>query len=50
MSNPRKVIIDQDALGPATSNLQSIAMLLNAPDVSVLGICVPTGDHWRDQQ
>jgi inosine-uridine nucleoside N-ribohydrolase len=46
----RKVIIDQDCLGPASSNLQSVAMLLNAPDVEVLGICVPTGDHWRDVQ
>lgn len=46
----RKVIIDQDTLGPATTNLQSVALLLNAPDVDVLGLCVPTGDHWRDQQ
>ena len=46
----RKVIIDQDTLGPATSNLQSVAMLLNAPNVEVVGICVPTGDHWRDLQ
>ena len=46
----RKIIIDQDTLGPATSNLQSVAMLLNAPEVEVLGICVPTGDHWRDLQ
>jgi purine nucleosidase len=50
MSPRRKVIIDQDTLGPASTNLQSIAMLLNAPDVEVLGICVPTGDHWRDLQ
>lgn len=46
----RKVIIDQDTLGPATSNLQSVAMLVQSPDTEVLGICVPTGDHWRDQQ
>ena len=46
----RKDIIDQDTLGPATTNLQSVALLLNAPDVEGLGICVPTGDHWRDQQ
>ena len=46
----RKVIIDQDTLGPATTNLQSIALLLQSPDAEVLGICVPTGDHWRDQQ
>jgi len=41
----RKVIIDQDAMGPATTNLQAIALLLNAPEVDVLGIGVPTGDH-----
>ncbi len=46
----RKLIIDQDTLGPATTNLQSVALLLNAPDVEVLGLCVPTGDQWRDQQ
>ena len=46
----RKVIIDQDTMGPATTNLQAVAMLLNAPDVDVLGICVSTGDHWRDHQ
>ena len=46
----RKLIIDQDTLGPASTNLQSIAMLLNAPDVDVLGICVVTGDHWRDTE
>jgi purine nucleosidase len=50
MGTPRKVIIDQDTLGPASTNLQSVAMLLNAPDVEVLGICVPTGDSWRDVQ
>jgi purine nucleosidase len=46
----RKVIIDQDTLGPATTNLQSVAMLIQSPEAEVLGICVPTGDHWRDQQ
>ena len=46
----RPVIIDQDTFGPAGTNLQSVALLLNAPDVDVLGICVCTGDHWRDHQ
>ena len=44
----RKVIIDQDAFGPAGSNLQAILMLLQASDVQVLGITVPSGDGWRD--
>lgn len=46
----RPVIIDQDTFGPAGTNLQSVALLLNAPDVEVLGIGVCTGDHWRDHQ
>jgi inosine-uridine nucleoside N-ribohydrolase len=46
----RKVIIDQDAFGPAGSNLQSILMLLQAPDVEVLGIAVTSGDGWRDEE
>jgi len=46
----RKVIIDQDAFGPASSNLQAILMLLQAPDVGVLGITVPSGDGWRDEE
>ncbi|HEY1111283.1 MAG TPA: nucleoside hydrolase, partial [Opitutaceae bacterium] len=42
----RKVIIDQDAFGPGGSNLQSILMVLQAPDVEVLGITVVSGDGW----
>src|SRR5581483_2423243 len=45
----RKVIIDQDAFGPAGSNLQAILLLLQAKDVEVLGITVPSGDGWRDE-
>ncbi len=45
----RKLIIDQDAFGPAGSNLQAILMLLQAPDVEVLGIVVTSGDGWRDE-
>ena len=46
----RKVIIDQDAFGPATSNLQAILMVLQAKDVEVLGITVTSGDGWRDEE
>jgi purine nucleosidase len=46
----RKVIIDQDAFGPAGSNLQAILMLLQANDVDVLGITIPSGDGWRDEE
>jgi len=46
----RKVIVDQDAFGPASSNLQAILMLLQADDVDVLGITIPSGDGWRDEE
>ena len=45
----RKVIIDQDAFGPAGSNLQAILLLLQAKNVEVLGVTVPSGDGWRDE-
>src|SRR5689334_11077737 len=46
----RKVIIDQDAMGPAGSNLQAILLLLQADDVDVLGITITSGDGWRDEE
>ena len=46
----RLVIIDQDAFGPAGSNLQAILMLLQSRDVQVLGITIPSGDGWRDEE
>lgn len=42
----RLVVIDQDAFGPAGSNLQSILMAIQSPDVRVLGITVESGDGW----
>ena len=45
----RKVIISQDSRGPATSDLQAIALLLQAPEADVLGITVVSGDVWRDE-
>jgi purine nucleosidase len=44
------VIIDQDAFGPAGSDMQSILMLMQDKDVDLLGICVVTGDGWRDEE
>jgi purine nucleosidase len=46
----RKVIIDQDMFGPGGSNMNSVLMLLQAPDVDVLGIVVSSGDGWRDDE
>ncbi|HKF51989.1 MAG TPA: nucleoside hydrolase [Candidatus Acidoferrales bacterium] len=44
-----KIIIDEDALGPATTNLQAILALIQSPQTQVLGITVVSGDGWRDE-
>jgi len=46
----RKVIIDQDCAGPGGSNLQTLLMMIQSPQVEVLGITVVTGDQWRDEE
>jgi purine nucleosidase len=46
----RKVIIDQDAMGPATTDQQAILVVLQAMNVETLGITVVTGDQWRDEE
>ena len=46
----RKVIIDQDCAGPGGTDMQSIALLLQSPEVEVLGITVVSGDAWRDEE
>lgn len=46
----RKVIIDQDARGPATTDQQSILVFLQSPHVETLGITVVSGDMWRDEE
>jgi purine nucleosidase len=42
----RKVIIDQDAAGPAGTDLQSTLLMIQSPQTEVLGITVVTGDMW----
>ena len=42
----RKIIIDQDAAGPAGTDQQSILLLIQSPQTDVLGITVVTGDQW----
>ncbi len=44
-----KVFIDQDTSGPGGTDVVSIAMLLMAPNVDVVGIGVVAGDAWLDQ-
>ncbi|MDB6114001.1 MAG: rihA 2 [Lacunisphaera sp.] len=48
-SPKRKVIIDQDAFGPGGPNLQPILIVLQSPDVEVLGITVESGDGWQKE-
>ncbi len=46
----RKVIIDQDCRGPATTDLQAILAFIQSPEVETLGITVVSGDQWRDEE
>ncbi|MGA8274339.1 MAG: nucleoside hydrolase [Candidatus Sulfotelmatobacter sp.] len=46
----RKIIIDQDAAGPAGTDQQSILLLIQSPQTEVLGITVVTGDQWLNDE
>jgi purine nucleosidase len=46
----RKVILDQDARGPATTDQQSMLLVLQSPEVETLGITIVSGDQWRDEE
>lgn len=46
----RKVIINEDASGPGGSNIQTLLMMIQSPQVEVLGITVVSGDQWRDEE
>jgi len=46
----RKIIINQDCSGPGGSNMQTLLVLLQSPEVEVLGITVISGDQWRDEE
>jgi purine nucleosidase len=46
----RKVIINQDCSGPGGSNLQTVLVMIQSPQVEVLGITVVSGDQWRDEE
>jgi inosine-uridine nucleoside N-ribohydrolase len=49
-SAKRKVIIDQDAAGPAGTDQQAILLLIQSPQTEVLGITVVTGDAWLKEE
>jgi len=46
----RKIIIDQDAAGPAGTDQQAILLLVQSPQTEVLGITVVTGDQWLTEE
>jgi purine nucleosidase len=46
----RKIIIDQDAAGPAGTDQQAILLLIQSPRAEVLGITVVTGDAWLTEE
>jgi purine nucleosidase len=46
----RKIIIDQDELGPAGTDLHSTLLLIESPQTDVLGITVVTGDGWLREE
>lgn len=45
-----KVIFDQDCAGPGGTDLQSLLVMIQSPDVDLLGVTVVTGDQWRDEE
>src|SRR3982075_65195 len=45
-----KVIVDQDARGPGTSDQQAILVFLQSEKFDVLGITTVTGDQWVKEE
>jgi purine nucleosidase len=50
LAEKRMVVIDQDGSGPGGSNMMSMMVLLQSPQVDVLGITIVTGNAWRDDE
>jgi purine nucleosidase len=46
----RLILIDQDGSGPGGSNQMAMMVLLQSPQVQVLGITMVTGNAWRDEE
>ncbi len=45
-----KLIIDQDARGPGSTDMNSILMFVQSPDVDVLGVTIVAGDQWVKEE
>lgn len=46
----RKVIINEDCSGPGGSNMQTLLVMLQSPQIEVLGITVVSGNQWREEE
>ncbi len=49
-ASTKYVVVDQDASGPAGSDMTALLVFLQSPRVTTLGITVVTGDAWRDEE
>jgi inosine-uridine nucleoside N-ribohydrolase len=49
-TSKRKIIIDQDAAGPAGTDQQSMLLLIQSSQTEVLGVTVVTGDAWLKEE
>jgi len=49
-AEPRLVLIDQDGSGPGGSNQMSMMVLLQSPEVKVLGITMVSGNAWEPEE
>ena len=47
---PRLVLIDQDGSGPGGSNQMAMMVLLQSPQVHVLGITMVSGNAWEPEE
>jgi purine nucleosidase len=47
---PRLVLIDQDGSGPGGSNQMAMMLLLQSPQVKVLGITMVSGNAWEPEE
>jgi purine nucleosidase len=45
-----KIIVDQDARGPASTDMNAILMFAQSPKVNVLGVTLVAGDQWVKEE
>jgi len=50
VAQKRLVLIDQDGSGPGGSNQMAMMVLLQSPNVQVLGITMVTGNAWCEEE